>query len=128
MGDRGSEILSDNNRLNDLGFAFSTLRKIREVKLDSFPFLKQSTDYALLLCIGGEQARGHHVNMNYILSSGISTPSTLIRRMAELEAAAVVRKIRSDVDKRNTFYELTDLPLTRVRHFHGMVEGLFTQR
>lgn len=109
----------------DLAFAFRTLKRMREEKQNAFPFLKQGIDYALLLYIGDEQVRGRRTNMNHILTSGIGTPSTLIRRISELEESAVVRKFRSGEDKRNTYYELTEMPLNRVQVFLSSVAHLF---
>lgn len=122
---------SDPNQIDgfaELQFAFRTLKRIRKEKLRAFPFLKQSTDYALLLYIGYEQVRGRRTNMNSILTSGIGTPSTLIRRMSELEELSVVRKFRSGSDKRNTYYELTEMPLVRVRGFLAYVATLLEER
>jgi hypothetical protein len=115
---------ADANGFTDLALAFSILKQMRAERVSAFPFLTRGMDYALLLYIGEEQAHGRRMNMNHILTSGIGTPSTLIRRMTELEAAAVVRKSRSGTDKRNTYYELTETPMSRVPKFMSCLSQL----
>lgn len=108
-----------------LADAFKTLLRIREEKRTAFPFLKQSVDYALVLYIGNEQSQGRPPNMNNILTSGLGTPSTLIRRISELEELGIIKKTRGATDKRNTYYDLTALPLVSVESFLNRAASLF---
>lgn len=109
----------------NLGAAFKTLTRIREEKKVALPFLKCSLDYALLLYIGNERACGRMPNMNNILTSGLGTASTLIRRVTELEELGVIKKSRGTNDRRNTYYDLTDLPLARIQLFLSNIAALF---
>lgn len=105
--------------------AFKTLMRMREEKRSAFPFLRQSVDYALVLYIGHEQSHGRPPNMNNILTSGLGTASTLIRRISELEEREIIRKSRGATDKRNTYYDLTALPLVSVESFLCRAASLF---
>ncbi len=76
------------------------VRRLRQLERRAFPFLETLVDYDVVLVIGAAQRSGAPMTLKLLLAEGISSASTIQRRLRRLERLGAVIRVRSILDRR----------------------------
>lgn len=106
---------SSNTRDDDLSRAIYLLSQLDEFQWQNFPFLRGRIGLNILLVIGHRQACGMPMNLTEILDTNMTSISTVVRYLRQMEKHGVLFKRKASDDKRNVLYLVASEHLTKLR-------------
>ena len=106
---------SSGTRDDDLSRTLYLLNQLDDFQQQHFPFMRGLLGLNILFIIGHRQACGIPMNLTEILDTHLTSISTAVRHLRQMEKFGVLFKRKARGDKRNVLYFVAPEHLTKLR-------------
>lgn len=119
---------SNSTRDDDLSRTIYLLNQLDDFQRQRFPFLRGRVGLNILLAIGHRQACGMPMTLTEILDADLTSISTVVRNLRQMEKHGVLIKRKASNDKRNVLYLVTPENLSKLRELFAHLADSIAQQ
>lgn len=103
---------------------FTNLTRIAAFERSHFRYIRSREDWNILIAIGEAGERQVPIGFKQLVLQDVATPSTLTRKLKQLLAARVIRRVVQSADGRMVAYTLTRSGLEAFRRYERFLRAL----
>ena len=103
---------------------FAALREIRAFERLQLPLLKSIIDFDIVVEIGYAEEQQQPLTQKQLLLLGLSSPSTVRRRLARLIKQGIIRRRKNANDQRSSLLTITSSNLKLLDRYGGVLASI----
>jgi len=107
---------------------FAVLNSVRQAEREHFPFVKSLIDFDIIIEVGIAEEEGRPLSLKQLFLLGISSRTTVRRRLDKLHEQGILLRQRDGSDGRSTRLLIPPATLARFNKYGSLVSAFWREQ